>query len=295
MTHSVVYPKTHAAPEEGKDSEAQTILPFLGLSSHALLALLTRWSVATPRRGGLNDPKHRMASAELLLSLLDAARGSSAGASVLWVSLVGNWSIAWPRPDFGEHEVSLVWNADGMLDMQGWVAQVKASHPCAKKCWWHAQQLETWIASLPSFTIYDVLTQSSVTKGLGVLHTQLTWQVGQMLETLAGQVTKGNRRSVMVVRDMSFEDAFDSAAKLDLKLVRYVESGVRRAAANNIRSISLCTDKASVGGLGGGVQSTVFVLGESNIGIVGVPQVHWDSIGSRARPVCLGRHGACSH
>lgn len=253
------------------------------------------WPDGLSQRFGGAGSTHRIASAELLLSLLDAARGSSAGASVLRVSLVENWSIAWPRPDIGEHEVSLVWNADGMLDMQGWVAQVKASHPCAKKCWWHAQRLETWIASLPSFTIYDVLTQSSVTKGLGVLHKQLNWQVGQMLETLAGQVTKGNRRFVMVVRDMSFEDAFDSAAKLDLKLVRYVESGVRCAAANNIRSISLCTDKASVGGLGGGVQSAIFVLGESNIGIVGVPQVHWDSAGSWVRPVCLGRHGACSH
>lgn len=69
-----------------------------------------------------------------------------------------------------------------------------------------------------------------------------------------------------------FAEVLDNGPLMDRKLVQYVLASNRVAEGLRLRSYSICTDKASVGGLGGGLQNTVIGLGRSNLAIFGIPQ-----------------------
>ena len=68
-------------------------------------------------------------------------------------------------------------------------------------------------------------------------------------------------------------DALHEAPLLDRMLVQRVEVGRKQAEDLCIRKCSLDTDKASIGGLSGGVMSTTVGLGASEFAILGPPQV----------------------
>lgn len=142
-----------------------------------------------------------------------------------------------------------------------------------------------------SFSLYDVFTQTAVDKGMAAFHKQLLWFVGQLLEVVFAKVHKGKSKAKLVVREVTWGDALGCAMTLDRKLVHYMEAGRRLASQQRLRSVSLCTDKASVGGLGGGVQTTLIVLGRRNIGIMAAPQAEmgWGAAPDRnKRPIHSG-------
>lgn len=59
---------------------------------------------------------------------------------------------------------------------------------------------------------------------------------------------------------------------MDRKLVEYVEASRSFSRQVRSRTYAVATDKASVGGLGSGLQTTVFVVGQTNTAILGIPQ-----------------------
>ena len=115
-------------------------------------------------------------------------------------------------------------------------------------------------------------------KTLRPFYLQLLWQLGQRLQALMAKsmrniASSGSRsaQQPLVVHARSMDETLQDATQLDIFLVAYV-LGSREASAGR-NNVSMCTDKASVGGLGGGVQCTVFVLQQTNHAILAVPQV----------------------
>lgn len=133
--------------------------------------------------------------------------------------------------------------------------------------------LNDFANNLATYSVFDLLCASALDKRLQPLHKQLVWGFGQVLEAKCRKLVPRRKKTEGIsVRAPGMEDALASAPHLDRQLVQYVESSRRYASMLNLRSVSLCTDKASVGGLGSGVQSTIIVLGQSNVAVVAAPQ-----------------------
>lgn len=62
-------------------------------------------------------------------------------------------------------------------------------------------------------------------------------------------------------------DCMESSHGMDRRLLEYVVAGRDYAQQLGLRSMSLCTEKASVNGLGAGLQNTSFTLGESEVAV----------------------------
>ena len=104
------------------------------------------------------------------------------------------------------------------------------------------------------------------------VYKQLLWQVGQRIQANMFQLAKsGVVHSGITVAHCSISDVLDIPAHLDRRLSCYVSSGV--SAALGHLNFTCCSDKAAVGGLGAGVQSTMFVLPLTDQAILGIPQV----------------------
>lgn len=248
-------------------------LPFLGISGHALLALLTKWATAAPRWGGLQTPRHRLASGDLLLALLTDVR-TLLPDGVLFIDLSATWRIVAPRPQTFDREVPLRIGSDGTVDFDKFIDEATTRYPCSKRCWWHSQALHDFARNLATYNLYDIFCASAMDKRMLSLHKQLVWGLDQLLEKRCRQLIPRKKASEGIpVRAPNMEGALGSGPALDRQLVQYVESSKRYANMLNLRSLSLCTDKASVGGLGSGVQCTVMVLGQSNVAVVAAPQV----------------------
>lgn len=266
--------------KEGSTDASNGLLPWVGVSSHGLLALLSRWAFAVPRLGGLGSPANRLACSELLLALMDLVKPESGSLSID-ISISSEWRIKWPRPPDQGRLLALQIDADGHTNIQRFVDEAKAKFPAKAGQWWHERHLERFLQELHSYSIYDIFKSAAANKQFHILHKQLVWALGYHLEVLfRGSVGKGG----MTIREPDFEQVLDSAPLMDRKLVQYVLAGRRTAEALKLRSFSLCTDKASVGGLGGGLQNTIFVLGASNIALFGIPQV----TGVAATHMCNG-------
>ena len=78
---------------------------------------------------------------------------------------------------------------------------------------------------------------------------------------------------VLCATTVRLADALREAPLLDRMLVQRVEVGRKQAEDLCIRKFSLDTDKASIGGPGGGVMSTTVGLGATEFAILAPPQV----------------------
>lgn len=83
----------------------------------------------------------------------------------------------------------------------------------------------------------------------------------------------------MSVKDQLFVESLANAPLLDRLLVQYMESMKAKLSTMRPRSLSVATDKTSIGGIGGGLQNIVIGLGSSNIVGLGVPQVTFVGLG----------------
>lgn len=259
-------------PQEGLSDEGHGSLPWVGISSHGLIAILSRWALAAPRGGGLAEPKARAASSELLIAILGLAKPDRGGHVGLSISIETDWRVRWPRPPDCSRSVTLRWDAAGQVDLIGFFDEVRGRFPASRKQWWHQSVVESFLRDLRSFTLFDVFCAASTDKRVHHLFKQLVWGIGQLLEG----IFRGNAgRPGLKMQVAGFAEVLDSGPLMDRKLVQYVMASKRVSEGMGLRSYSICTDKASVGGLGGGLQNTVIGLGQSNIAIFGIPQVGW--------------------
>lgn len=110
------------------------MLPFVGTSWHALLALLVRWSSAIPRHGGFSKAQRKSACDEFLRALLAGITGDGKALS-LPINLEAKWAISWPRPPVHDKTVILVVSAGGTVDLREWLGKVVDHHPAPPSMW----------------------------------------------------------------------------------------------------------------------------------------------------------------
>lgn len=244
----------------------------MSLSTSALLELLAKWSGDLPRCLGMVHKQHREAAFDLLKALLLCLCKDMGGLKVP-IDIDASWKVIWPRP-LGHWKMEvLVVGVDGMVDLASWVKAVTERHPTSRMTWWHTSALSQLLAETDSLFLWDIFRATCVKKRFRGLHEQLVWRLGQLMESLFSELAseKRKKQSVSFAHD-SFADIFEQAHTMDRKLAEYVLAGRCIAQNLSLRAFSVATDKASVGGLGAGLQNSIFTLGASGIAVLAVPQ-----------------------
>jgi hypothetical protein len=192
------------------------------------------------------------------------------------IALEKSWLVQWPRPDPQLRAVTLLIDSQGICDLQSWCTSTTQDFPCRNIDWWHKAQLSRLCSEVYSTSIWDLFSHTCVTRSLNVLHVQLLWSLGMQLQKCLYDVTK----KTVAPRDISistedFTEIMDNPAVMDRKLAEYVVSGRSFAASLSLRAYSSATDKASVCGLGAGLQNTIFTLGSSGCAVFACPQARF--------------------
>lgn len=125
--------------------------------------------------------------------------------------------------------------------------------------WWSEKKLGGFVSGLESCDLVSLLKAAFAHKAMLDFFKQPVWLLGQRMQDLCLQVLGGGGASYSIAYD-SFESALECPQVMDRKLVEYVEASNSFCRQARRRSYSCVADKASVGGLGSGLQTTVFVV-----------------------------------
>lgn len=102
VIRNMPYSSSETECEGGQDR----ILPWHSISSLALIALLSRWSAAGARSGGLVAVQARRACSSMLEGLCDSVlKGAT---KVIFIYFGGDFEWRWPRPPTGSCEARMV-------------------------------------------------------------------------------------------------------------------------------------------------------------------------------------------
>lgn len=266
-----------SARQEGKPTTdaAGTCLPHCSVSCWALLVLLLRWATAGKRHGGFEDDRHRQACVELLWALLEPVFKGVDGGVVLKIGVTDEWSIPWPRPVCNAVEVQIRVTAEGFVDL-GELKLAFADMVPDRRSWWaESRMASAWGPLNRCISIVNFLSGANKASIMLPLLRQVIWQLGMRMQAigLRAKASPGSDVSGMKLLDQGFIEVLTNAPLLDRMLVQYTQSAKRKASDLQISSYSISTDKASVGGLGGGLMASIIGLGATNYAVLGVPQV----------------------
>lgn len=265
-----------APTQEGRPTSesAGTSLPHCSVSCWALLVLLSRWSHAGKRHGGFEDPRHRQSCKELLDCFLELVLKDSGGLTV-HICVVGEWHVTWPRPENIEiPTVQLAFACDGFVNVGSFMADL-LRFPSGRSDWWHHTKTQgCWGAGVDRTPLGGFLGSLAGSVPMLPLLRQVVWHLGFALQSVLSRATMPNEKRVSgaEITQHDFVEALGNAALLDRMLVQYTESAKKKALELHTTSFSVSTDKASVGGLGGGLMASVIGLGHSGYAVLGVPQ-----------------------
>lgn len=272
---------------------AATALPFVSFSSWVFLEMLARWSKAGPRLGGFDKDLHKR-SARLLLEALFKLLLLllSCGDLNITVELVEGWVVRWPRPPHEQQPVILYVTSTG-VDLKGFRQQVAQAAPL-RRGWWRTADFHA-LCKDDKVTPADFWAQVVLSSKLKTLHAQLLWHLGWALQKVVrGSFSKGGP---VEVTKTDIADIIGDQHKMDTHLLSYLQCS--KASAKRHLYFTAATDKSAVAGLGGGVQSTIFVLPATNLAILAPPQVSLRSIlgghfpVSSSRGLAEAKHSVC--
>jgi hypothetical protein len=248
------------------------MLPYASCSTWALIALLGRWGFGSSRHGGLSNDKHRRACQEFLHKLIAIATLDGSKELVIPIEVEDVWEIRWPRPQGCGVVVALVVSRDGTVDFRDFMMRLCAAVGGLGRGWWTSKELQRLLEqSSRSGDFQSLLVNSATTKALVPFHLQLLWHCGLRVQEVILDAWASQANGLITVRETSMEECMESANIMDRRLVAYQECC--RAAARNHSCFTCCTDKSSVCGLGSGLQTTIFVIGDTNLALFAAPQV----------------------
>lgn len=249
------------------------MLPYTSCSCWALVALALRWAFASSRYGGLSKDSHRSASAAFLQSLLRCALPVEGQALTIQVELLLEWVPLWPAPPQQGAQLPLDISDDGTCKLEGFAQRAcMMPKPSGKPCWWKGPLAALVKGCGLRPQLLEVLRHASNDKNMQTFYGQLLWGIGSALQAVVVQASRGAApaHGLLEVALKSTAKSLDDNLTMDRQLVAYQNCCRQRAAPHS--NFSCCTDKASVCGLGSGLQSTIFVL-PTNEALVAAPQV----------------------
>lgn len=242
------------------------MLPFVSLSSWALVELLARWSQSSVRLGGFDKEEHRLAAQYLLGALFKMVGGDDAEFRID-IEIVVDWEVVWPRPLAGEATAPLIVRK-GQVDLAEFMKDAIVSGG-RRNGWWNGKEIKL-LAQCGSMNLREAYCKVASHKKLKPMHLQLLWHIGLKLQTLVRAAADGSSAGDFRVSKVGIDALMSEPQKMDKHLLSYIQCS--RAAAKKQLCFSVATDKSAVAGLGGGVQTTVFVLPQTNEAIFAPPQ-----------------------
>lgn len=222
-------------------------LPAFSMSTLALMAMLPRWGLAKPCRGGLRGDLSRTAALELLLALVLKATARPTS-SEFTLRMDDAWKCHWPRPPSYDEtivEVKLSLVVGGFLDMSDLM------QPGAETTyyWQNLRKslvkggIELGSQKVPIMTFFEAVVPEE----------SLYWAWAQVSLVLAKQVERAlGQQGGDDIDDrcnMQFKTkGVEAGAKdMDEKLFQYVMASISESRRHSI--VSVATDKATPSGM----------------------------------------------
>lgn len=230
-------------------------LPWIGISTLALVVVYVRLVHPVKQRGGLSaapQRSHCQGILEGMLTQLAGAKFEGLGdwqIPIVWLFI---WKNRWPEPSPHAPDVLLEVTSDGIVDLGPWV-------DCASRLPPRSSSLaRRWFDITERFgrrchlvTLLLAVGHADADKRTTGLFAQLVKQVAQRFETVAKHLAKGEPAD-MTASDLEvrFHDAADqiqTPRDVDVLLIRHVGSSKQILRAAPFLSMSM--DKAWIRGL----------------------------------------------
>ena len=246
------------------------LLPYVSASIWALLVLLTLWTTTAKKSGGLQRQEWRSSAAAMLSAIVADVLVVSPSEISFPIFMQLDWKPEWPRP-FAVCDVILP-IFHGRIQWTRFVEQVRAKAVILGAGWWSGDafdQLDTDMRGKTALT--DLLQATCATPCLLSLHAQLVWAIGwtwqQLVIGLHTDKTKVHQS--LCCYEVKDEDLMGCATDMDIHLGSYIYCS--QVATSGVLHFNCSTDKASMCGLGSGVQGTIFTV-PGNLAILSPPQ-----------------------
>ena len=187
------------------------------------------------------------------------------------VKLTKDWSPQWPVAHTPSDVMLQMHN--GYVLWPAFVADVTSIAAAHGNGWWSADEFGEFCAELKTdypnmLHITDLLRASC---HIAPLHSQLVWHLGWIWQSMALRMLKDEKLTLdtFSIRFVRPDELMNTASDMDVQLVHYMEASL--AASKNLLCFGMSTDKASICGLGGGVQCSQFSI-PGNVIIYAAPQ-----------------------
>lgn len=162
--------------------DAVAMLPHTSLSAWGANIILLCWAYKTSRGGGMAKAEHQKASGEVLAAIVNDGLKSS-GDTKLPIEIASVWEAVYPRPQVYRRSVDVKVSADGLVNMGCLLEDLRAASVGMPKGWWSHTILAAMASDLghtPS--LIALLDATSTYPRLRVLHVQLVWQLGLLVQ-----------------------------------------------------------------------------------------------------------------
>jgi hypothetical protein len=209
----------------------------------------------------MQDTTLQASCSDLLLSLVNSLLSVSGPVLTVPVSLTNDWKPSWPASHTPTDVVLHVHN--GYVAWPAFVKDVIRLAPCHGPGWWARAAFDGLCSTLqqeyPNKKLHITDLMKATCK-IVPFHSQLVWCLGWQWQRMALSMLNDVKLSSdnFTITVVQPGDLCSHATQMDFHLVNYMESC--QAAAKNHLCFGMSTDKATICGLGGGVQGTQFSI-----------------------------------
>lgn len=247
-------------------------LPFLGITTFALLFLLLRWAFSSTRQGGLRETPARERAMALVTSLIEAIAIES------WtfdVDFDRQWRIAWPRPQLEcARKFTLHVSEGGYADVPAWAAEYnqeieRGGDIAGVKFGWFK-------AFKDSVTDDGRISLADMVKAAGVatrkehdgLFLQLLWHTCLRIEAIVNRTADQDLPQAKIFMEKAPMEELCQPREVDRTCAKHREAS--KIACHGMQSIGIAVDKVNARSID--LQNSFCVL-PNNIAFELVPQV----------------------
>ena len=169
-------------------------MPYSGMSTCAVLALLTKWSASEPTLQQREDARWLMPQAARFF-LQSLIAGSVRTPQMPWRSInvrfLRSWEIAWPARPPTPPDLVLQVDSVGVLNLQPWIDMNNGSPKELPKAWWRALlDAKVVAADTTKAPLVDFLINMVSIAKLKPLFAQLLTQAAQYIEVILLTILK---------------------------------------------------------------------------------------------------------
>ena len=249
-------------------------LPWIGVSSVALVALLVRMCHPVTQKGGLvSEVARKLCESQLEGLLKGLAPSSGEQPWRIPVRWLYTWTSKWPRPEAHDVDVHLEVSLDGQVDFEPWIAlaqQCSAKNNRPRARWLRDLEFLGQRCSLVRLLL--VCGHADNSARMSPLYAQLLRAVASRLEAVLQERVREKPSSTPRLLQAFFhnpEDGLQTPRDVDVLILRHVGASKQTLERRHLH-MTLASDASSVKGLK--LTNTALAL-PSNVACCCPPQV----------------------